>query len=542
MRIGVPKEIKVHEYRVGLTPASVRELASHGHEVLVAGRRRRRHRLRRRRLRGRRRAHRRRRRRGLRRGRAGREGEGAAARRMRAAAAGPGAVHLPAPRAPTAPQAEALMRVRRAPPSPTRPCTEPDGGLPLLAPMSEVAGRMAVQVGAHCLEKASGGAGMLLGGVPGVPPARVVVLGGGVVGHERRARSPRGMRAEVTVLDRYPRALRALDVRVRRRGRTPSSPRAPRSSATVLDADLVIGAVLVPGAAAPQAGHAGDGGARCARARVMVDVAIDQGGCFETIAPDHPCRARPMSCDGVVHYCVTNMPGAVARTSTFALNNATLPYVLRSRTRAGARLRREPARGRAERPRRAACIRRWPRRWRARRRLTPSPGGCRRLADAHRPRRMLSAGTCTRPRDRSSRARSRGDSRGCAFPSTCARRRRSPRAGLEDPPLRAGDARARLRHRVDHRLQRWRQQLHQRLVAQHQHAVLRRLAERRKNSAAWLAARRGSGVVRARDRRLERREVRPRRRCAAASAIGGSRIVRPSQTSRTVTSCSAMRG
>jgi alanine dehydrogenase len=202
--------------------------------------------------------------------------------------------------------------------------TEAEGGLPLLRPMSEVAGRMAPQVGAHCLEKEAGGAGILLGGVPGVPAARVAILGGGVVG-SHAARIAHGMRAQVTVLDRNPRALATLDVEFLGAVETLVATR-EAIEATVIDSDLVIGAVLVPGAAAPRLVTR----AMVAAMRpgsVVVDVAIDQGGCFETSRPT--THAAPTYVEeGVVHYCVTNMPGAVARTSAVALNNATLPFTL----------------------------------------------------------------------------------------------------------------------------------------------------------------------------------------------------------------------
>jgi alanine dehydrogenase len=322
MLIGVPREIKVHEYRVGLTPASVRELVAHGHAVLVE------------------------------------TGAGAAIGFADAAYAAAGAaiaadaahvfaeaelvvkVKEPQPGewarlrprqvlftylhlAPDRAQAEALM-ASGASAVAYETVTEREGGLPLLRPMSEVAGRMAPQVGARCLEKEMGGAGVLLGGVPGVPPARVAVLGGGVVG-ANAARIARGMRAEVTVLDRNPRVLALLDVEFGGAVATRFASRAAIEEA-VAESDLVIGAVLVPGAAAPRLVTR----AMLAAMRpgsVVVDVAIDQGGCFETSRPT--THAAPTYVEeGVVHYCVTNMPGAVARTSAVALNNATLPFVL----------------------------------------------------------------------------------------------------------------------------------------------------------------------------------------------------------------------
>ncbi|MBR0648321.1 alanine dehydrogenase [Roseomonas terrae] len=322
MRVGVPKEVKIHEYRVGLVPGSVRELALHGHEVLVETQ------------------------------------AGAAigfpddAYRAAGARIAPDAAAVFA-------EAELIVKVKEPQPAEwarLRPdqvlftylhlapdpaqtkglmesgataiayetVTDAQGGLPLLAPMSEVAGRMAVQVGARCLEKEAGGAGILLSGVPGVPPGRVVVIGGGVVG-SNAARIANGMRANVTVLDRNPRVLQALDVEFNGLVDTVFATRDAVERA-VLDADLVIGAVLVPGAAAPRL-VSRDTVARMRPGSVMVDVAIDQGGCFETSRPT--THADPTYVvDGVVHYCVTNMPGAVARTSAVALNNATLPFAL----------------------------------------------------------------------------------------------------------------------------------------------------------------------------------------------------------------------
>ena len=322
MRIGVPKEVKVHEYRVGLTPGSVRECVAHGHAVLVE------------------------------------TGAGAAIGFADADYLAAGAriaadatevfatadlivkVKEPQPAewarlregqvlftylhlAPDPAQAKGLMD-SGASAIAYETVTEPDGGLPLLRPMSEVAGRMAPQVGARCLEKAMGGAGVLLGGVPGVAAAKVVVLGGGVVG-ANAARIARGMRAQVTVLDRAPRTLAALDAEFGGAVATRFASRAAIEEA-VQDADLVIGAVLVPGAAAPRlVTRAMLGNMR--PGSVVVDVAIDQGGCFETSRPT--THAAPTYVEeGVVHYCVTNMPGAVARTSAVALNNATLPFTL----------------------------------------------------------------------------------------------------------------------------------------------------------------------------------------------------------------------
>ncbi len=202
--------------------------------------------------------------------------------------------------------------------------TDAAGGLPLLAPMSEVAGRMAVQVGARCLEKEAGGAGILLSGVPGVRPGRVCIIGGGVVG-SNAARIAVGMRARVTVLDKNVRRLDALDQEFNG-GLATVYATMDAIEREVLRADLVIGAVLVPGAAAPKLVSRATV-AQMKPGSVMVDVAIDQGGCFETSRPT--THAEPTYVvDGIVHYCVTNMPGAVARTSAAALNNATLPFVL----------------------------------------------------------------------------------------------------------------------------------------------------------------------------------------------------------------------
>jgi alanine dehydrogenase len=198
------------------------------------------------------------------------------------------------------------------------------GGLPLLAPMSEVAGRMSVQVGAHCLEKAQGGAGILLGGVPGVAPAKVVIIGGGVSG-THAARMAIGMEANVTVIDRSLDRLRELDEVFGSKLTTMFST-VDAIEHNVIAADLVIGAVLVPGAAAPKL-VTRDMVKQMRPGSVLVDIAIDQGGCFETShATTHADPTYVV--DGVIHYCVANMPGGVARTSTFALNNATLPFAL----------------------------------------------------------------------------------------------------------------------------------------------------------------------------------------------------------------------
>ncbi len=322
MLIGVASEIKDQEYRVGLTPASVREIVAHGHEALVQSH-------------------------------AG-AGIGAADAEYQAAGAWIAAdaeeVFARAQMIVKVkePQAVERARLRRgqvlftylhlAPdPEQTRglvesgatciayeTITSPGGGLPLLAPMSEVAGRMAVQAGAHCLEKAQGGMGILLGGVAGVAAAKIVILGAGVVG-TNAAQIAVGSGARVVVMDRNIDALRRIDHLFGARVMTIFSNR-DNLEKHVLSADLVIGAVLVPGAAAPKL-VSREMVARMKPGAVLVDVAIDQGGCFETsraTTHSHPTYVV----DGVVHYCVANMPGGVPRTSTYALNNATLPYVL----------------------------------------------------------------------------------------------------------------------------------------------------------------------------------------------------------------------
>ncbi|HMK84818.1 MAG TPA: alanine dehydrogenase [Steroidobacteraceae bacterium] len=321
MKIGVPKEIKVHEYRVGLVPAGVRELIDAGHQVVVQS------------------------------------GAGAgigfedahyqaAGARIAARAADVFAaadlivkvkepqpaeckllrsgqtlftyLHLAADRD----QADALI-ASGATAIAYETVTAADGSLPLLTPMSEVAGRMSIQVGANCLQKANGGFGVLLGGVPGVAPAKVVILGGGVSG-THAAEMAIGMRADVTIVDRSVKRLRELSYIFAGQVRTVYST-AHAIEELVRDADLVVGAVLIAGAAAPKL---------VTRAMVktmktgavLVDISIDQGGCFETSRPT--THAEPTYVlDGVIHYCVTNMPGAFPRTSTFALTNATLPYV-----------------------------------------------------------------------------------------------------------------------------------------------------------------------------------------------------------------------
>jgi alanine dehydrogenase len=323
MHIGVPKEIKVHEYRVGLTPPSVSELTAAGHSVVVET------------------------------GAGGgidftdRDYEAAGATIAPTAQAvfataemivkvkepqlhecawlRPGQtlftyLHLAADK----PQAEALM-ASGAICIAYETVTEAKGGLPLLRPMSEVAGRMSVQVGAHYLEKEQGGRGILLGGVPGVAPGRVAILGGGVSG-VNAAQMAVGMRADVTVYDISTTRLAEIDDMFEGRVKTQFSSKAAVAAA-IARAHVVIGAVLIPGAAAPKL-VTRDMLKLMKRGSVLVDIAIDQGGCFETSrATTH---ADPVyTIDGIIHYCVANMPGAVARTSTFALNNATLPFVLR---------------------------------------------------------------------------------------------------------------------------------------------------------------------------------------------------------------------
>jgi alanine dehydrogenase len=320
MRIGVPKEIKDHEDRVGLVTSSVAELVRHGHQVMVE--------------------------RGA--------GQGAGIDDQQYVAAGAQIVATAEAafdtdlvvkvKEPLAPERKRLRRgqvlftyLHLAPdPEQTRELlqsgvtavayetvTSPTGTLPLLTPMSEIAGRLAPQVGAHWLERTQGGRGVLLGGVPGVPPADVVVLGAGVSG-THAATIACGMGANVTVVDRSADALRRIAVQL-------PSARTIFSTHDALvqvvrRADLLIGAVLVPGAAAPRI-VSREMVKSMANGSVIVDIAIDQGGCCETSRPtshSHPTYVD----EGVIHYCVTNMPGAVSRTSTFALNNATLPFVL----------------------------------------------------------------------------------------------------------------------------------------------------------------------------------------------------------------------
>lgn len=323
MRVGTVREIKNHEYRVGLTPESVHELALHGHEVWVetgAG-----------------------------------IGIGASDRDYETA----GGIVQPDARTvfdgcemvvkvkEPQPHERAMLRAGQVlftylhlAPDPEQTAdllksgvtaiayetvTGPGGTLPLLKPMSQVAGRMSIQAGATALEKAHGGRGVLLGGVPGVLPAKVMVIGGGVVGFNA-AQMAVGLGADVTILDRDPEVLEKLGIHFESRAKTRFSNRA-NIQQMLCEAELVIGAVLVPGAAAPKLVTRDMLGCMKPGA-VLVDVAIDQGGCFETshaTTHDNPTYVL----DGIVHYCVANMPGAVARTSTYALNNVTLPHALR---------------------------------------------------------------------------------------------------------------------------------------------------------------------------------------------------------------------
>lgn len=322
MRIGVPKEIKNHEYRVGITPSGARELHSHGHEVIVQ------------------------------------KEAGHAIGFDDAMYADAGATLVGTPEEVFA-AAEMIVKVKEPQPSELallkpehvlfcylhlapdpqqtqallassataiafETVTLPDGGLPLLAPMSEVAGRLSIQAGAHALERAQGGRGVLLGGVPGVPSGKVVVIGAGMVGTNATMVAV-GMGAQVTVIDRSIKRLRELDALFGSQIQTVYSTREAIES-EVCDADLVIGAALIPGAAAPKL-VTREMLKKMKRGAVLVDVAIDQGGCFETShATTH---ADPIYIvDEVVHYCVANMPGAVARTSTLALENVTLPYTI----------------------------------------------------------------------------------------------------------------------------------------------------------------------------------------------------------------------
>ena len=323
MRVGCPKEIKNHEYRVGLTPESARELVHQGNEVWIETG----------------------------------AGMGIGATDLEYQAAGAKIVDGPDPifaecemvvkvKEPQAVeraklrQGQVLYTYLHLAPDPEQTedlvksgvtaiayetVTGPRGQLPLLKPMSQVAGRMSVQAGATALEKAQGGRGVLLGGVPGVMPGKVVVIGGGVVGFNA-AQMAVGLGADVTILDRDPEVLEKVGTHFEARAKTRFSNKANLDE-SVCEADLIIGAVLIPGAAAPKLVTREM--LKCMKpGAVLVDVAIDQGGCFETSrATTH---AEPTYVvDDVVHYCVANMPGAVARTSTYALNNVTLPHALR---------------------------------------------------------------------------------------------------------------------------------------------------------------------------------------------------------------------
>ncbi len=322
MLIGCPREIKPQEYRVGLTPNTAREAVAHGHQVIIE------------------------------------TGAGAGAGFADGDYVAAGA-EIVATAAEVFARAEMIVKVKEPQPGERKMLREgqvlftylhlaPDpeqtkdlmasgvtaiayetvtderGGLPLLAPMSEVAGKLAPQMGAWALQKANGGRGVLMGGVPGVGPARVVVIGGGVVG-TNAARVAAGMGADVTVLDRSLPRLRYLDDVFGHLFKT-SYASAGNTRELVHQADMVVGAVLIPGAAAPKLVKRADL-AEMKPGAVLVDVAIDQGGCFETSRPT--THHDPIfEVDGIVHYCVANMPGAVARTSTIALTNATMPYML----------------------------------------------------------------------------------------------------------------------------------------------------------------------------------------------------------------------
>jgi alanine dehydrogenase len=322
MLIGVPKEIKNHEYRIGLTPSGARELIAHGHKVMVQH--------------------------------DGGKSIGLTNEMYQKAGAEivstaeeifaradmiikvkepqpgeckmlrPGQVlytylHL----APDPEQTKALV-ASGCTAIAYETVTDRKGGLPLLAPMSEVAGRMSIQAGAHALEKAQGGSGVLLGGVPGVKPAEVLVIGGGVVGINA-ARMAMGLNAHVTILDRSLDRLKYLDEVYGDRLTTIYSTH-DAIEERLPDTDLVIGAVLIPGAAAPKLISRAQL-SMMRQGSVLVDVAIDQGGCFETSkATTH--QTPTYEVDGIIHYCVANMPGGVARTSTFALTNATLPFAV----------------------------------------------------------------------------------------------------------------------------------------------------------------------------------------------------------------------
>lgn len=321
MLVGIPKEVKTEEYRVGLTPYSVREVVNHGHQVIVE------------------------------------HNAGDAINFTDAAYRAAGAIIVDTPEA-LFQQAEMIVKVKEPQlseynllregqilftylhlaPDPQQAqalmksgciaiayetVTSKEGGLPLLSPMSQVAGRLAIQAGAHCLEKPSGGSGVLLGGVPGVYPGKVTVIGGGVVG-TNAVRIAMSKKTQVTVLDKSLRRLQELDSQFG--GLNTAYSTECSIEQYVMDADLVVGAVLVPGQSAPRLVPR-EILKRMRPGSVIVDVAIDQGGCFETSRPTTH-KAPTYVIDGIVHYCVTNMPGAVPRTSTLALNNATLPFVV----------------------------------------------------------------------------------------------------------------------------------------------------------------------------------------------------------------------
>ncbi len=322
MLIGVPKEIKNHEYRVGMVPASVHELVSRGHRVTVQA------------------------------------GAGVGVGFSDDDFTAVGAEILPDAEAIFS-SAEMIVKVKeplaveramlregqilftylhlapdldqtkdlidsKAVCIAYETVTADNGTLPLLAPMSEVAGRMSIQAGAQCLEKSRQGRGVLLGGVPGVEPAKIVIIGGGVVG-TNAAQMAVGLGADVVIMDRSIDVLRRLDLHFDARVKAIFST-GHALEEQILDADLVIGGVLIPGAAAPKLVSA-EQVSRMKPGAAIVDVAIDQGGCFETShATTHADPTYIV--DGIVHYCVANMPGAVARTSTFALNNVTLPYIV----------------------------------------------------------------------------------------------------------------------------------------------------------------------------------------------------------------------
>ena len=327
MRIGVPTEIKTDEYRVALTPAGVRELVDNGHEVLDPGGRRRGLRDPGRRVRRAGRRDRRRRRRRLRRRGHDRQGQGAAAGRGRAAASRDHILFTYLHLAPDAELTQGLID-SGATCIAYETVTDPRGRLPLLAPMSEVAGKIATQAGAFMLEKPLGGRGLLLGGVPGVAPGKVMIIGGGVVGLTA-AEVAIGMGAETYIFDRNIDRLRELDFLLNNRASTVFSTTL-NVERMLSEADLVIGAVLVHGAKAPHVVKREQLKLMKENA-VLVDVSIDQGGCFETSRPT--THTDPTyEVDGVTHYCVANMPGAVPITSTFALTNATMPYVVKLAT------------------------------------------------------------------------------------------------------------------------------------------------------------------------------------------------------------------